>query len=177
MRRRFPVGYDPTRHFNFGLMDLRVVQGDKALDDRRLDLRCPVWQPIKMALGCLLSDFFFENEQVLYPPTPNGGRGKGVRGGQYYLAAANEAAASGWLPVAERIETERSFANGHAPITGAATDDKRKADYELEPHPAGIGWTCPCCGEPADTFFGLIGDRLCRRCDAVRRYLRERASL
>jgi hypothetical protein len=171
VRRRFHIGYEPGRFFNFGQLDLRIVQGEKAPEDRRLDVRCPTWEPVKMALGGLLTDFFYENEQILYPPTPNVGRGRGQRGGAYYLDAMKEAAATGWRPVALRIEAERSAANGRPAPRLVPDGDPRQRDYELEPHPAGSGWQCPCCGEASDVFFGFPGDRLCRRCEVVRRYL------
>lgn len=61
------------------------------------------WVPVEMALGAFLADFFYENEEVLYPP-PN-------MGGQYYIEyVCNEAAHRGWVTAALNIRKERGIA-------------------------------------------------------------------
>ncbi len=60
--------------------------------------------------------------------------------------------------------------NGDGPVP-THRDDPRQRDRELVPHPSGIGWSCPGCGEARRVFFGLAptpehpdSRRLCASC-------------
>lgn len=73
--------FNPGDLFEIGGMHFRVVPGSKTPrgpgQDLRLDwLRSDgCWRPVKMAHAGLIVDFFFENEDVLYPPPQfDGGR-------------------------------------------------------------------------------------------------------
>ena len=67
--------------------------------EKRLDGE---WQPVRMEAGFMLADFFFENEQELYP------RAKGYRGGFEYLKAVQNAARYGWEPTQRQLREQQS---------------------------------------------------------------------
>jgi hypothetical protein len=84
-----------------GGVEYRIVQGKKHPDDLRLDLRARDWVPVGMALGFLLSDFFNENENVLYPPE------QGFKGGKMWLDYLIGAAEAGWEAAADLLRDQR----------------------------------------------------------------------
>lgn len=59
------------------------------------------WRPVKMELGFVLADFFYENEERLYPQHQR------FMGGQYYLQACYNATIFGWQDARERTDKER----------------------------------------------------------------------
>lgn len=76
-------------------LHFRVVQGAKSPEDLRLELELGSgWRPVNMSWGALMADFFFENEDVLYPPEERHLHGR--IGGQYYLNYCARAAREGW---------------------------------------------------------------------------------
>lgn len=80
----------------------RVIEGRKGPDDLRLERRVDgEWRPVKMESGFMLADFFFENEQVLYP------RAKGHRGGFEYLRALQDATRHGWETTQRRLSAQQ----------------------------------------------------------------------
>lgn len=79
----------------------RVVAGRKSPDDLRLE--CWVdgsWRPVRMALGAFLADFFYENEEVLFPYPKKGGR--------KYLDYLRDAAKYGWEKADAVLRVERA---------------------------------------------------------------------
>jgi hypothetical protein len=63
------------------------------------------WVPVPMAVGALLADFFYENEDVLYPPGPN------VLGGRKYIRYVKHAAIHGWQKAEAGLRAERERKN------------------------------------------------------------------
>jgi len=62
------------------------------------------WVPVRMVLGFFLADFFYENEEVLYP------QAHGKLGGKKYLNACRDAAVRrGWQRQWEFLELERRY--------------------------------------------------------------------
>lgn len=106
MSRRWREGWRAT----VDGVTLRVVRGKKqsrivGADDLRMDIFVGgEWKPVHMSLGCILADFFMENEDVLYPPT------QGFAGGTYYLRALEQAPLIGWEAVVSKIRDERENA-------------------------------------------------------------------
>lgn len=79
-----------------------IQRGEKGPGDLRLMMLTPTgWRPIRMTLGFFLADFFYENEEVLYPPE------QGYAGGGYYLERCREAAEAGWRSAQVRLNGER----------------------------------------------------------------------
>jgi hypothetical protein len=79
---------------------LRVVQGKKSPDDLRMDVFVGRWVAVPMWLVFLLTDFFCENEDVLYPPPRYAGAAKFMR----YIAGAPRV---GWDVADEQLEAEK----------------------------------------------------------------------
>lgn len=78
----------------------RVTQGVKSPDDLRLDVKADgSWRAVHMRLGAFLADFFFENEDVLYPPPAKGGR--------KYLTYLRDATRYGWTKADAVLRIER----------------------------------------------------------------------
>lgn len=99
--RRFQEG----QRFLVDGMEFLVQQGSKHPDDLRLLWRIGGrWRPVRMAVGAFLADFFFENEQVLYPPRPDG---SGPKGGAKYLDYIRHAARFGWEKAEAGLVAER----------------------------------------------------------------------
>ena len=59
------------------------------------------WVPVKMELGAVLADFFYENEEHLFR------RDEGFAGGRKYTYFINSAMTSGWLQAARTLNRER----------------------------------------------------------------------
>jgi hypothetical protein len=79
----------------------RCVPGSKGQRDLRLEWFVRgAWRAVPMAAGLVMADFFFENENVLFPWP--------AKGGGMYLGAVTEAARKGWMPVAARLADERA---------------------------------------------------------------------
>lgn len=85
---------------------LRVEQGKKAADDLRMDIFVGRWVPIPMAFGAILADFFYENEEVLYPPRGDAG----PKGGKKYLDYLQGAAYVGWEAAESYLQDEKEAA-------------------------------------------------------------------
>lgn len=57
-----------------GGMLFRVVPGAKGPNDLRLDWRIQgIWRPVPMKVVAFMTDFFYDNEDALYPPPAQGG--------------------------------------------------------------------------------------------------------
>jgi hypothetical protein len=84
----------------------RVLRGRKeaprGAEDLRLEHRVDgVWRPVRMQTGAMLADFFFENEDVLYPrPRFNGGT--------EYLSYLWDAAYTGWEHSEGRLQEQKT---------------------------------------------------------------------
>jgi len=92
----------------------RVCVGRKAPDDLRLEwLTENGWRPVSMMAGALLADFFWENEEHLYP------QANGYLGGNKYLKYLRHAAIHGYGRAeaglrAERVARPRLWMEGDA---------------------------------------------------------------
>lgn len=111
--RRWSAG-DQAEHSGF---NFRVVRGSKSADDLRLEvLAMGRWRPVRMSLGFFLADFFYENEDVLYPREPHdparclkpGCDGSKHRGGQKYIGELRKAGRQGWQATDAFLEAERA---------------------------------------------------------------------
>lgn len=104
-RRRWEAGQTGM----VGGIPWRVVQGYKRPDDLRLEFFFSGrgWVAVKMEVGFLLADFFFENEEVLYPRENDHGYPTGRDGGLYYLRAATHAAHYGWEAARDKLGDEK----------------------------------------------------------------------
>lgn len=87
-------------------LHLRVVEGAKPVNGNGegRDLRLEVdvngqWTAVHMELGFALADFFYENEEVLFPPPQ-------YKGGEKYLEQVQNAARFGYLAAQEWLERE-----------------------------------------------------------------------
>ena len=77
---------------------MRVVQGKKGPNDLRLDVLVNGgWRSVSMHLAFMLTDFFYENENALYPYP--------ARGGPYFMDALKTASRYGH----ERAQKELEF--------------------------------------------------------------------
>lgn len=79
----------------------RVRQGRKGPTDLVIDIRTDGWVPVPMNLGFLLSDFFQQNEDRLYPPSAGG------RGGGYYHRELEYSRRYGWRACVAKLKKER----------------------------------------------------------------------
>lgn len=79
----------------------RVVQGKKSPDDLRVDVAVAgSWRPVRMELLFFLMDFFFENEEYLYPPPK-------FKGGLKILNAARTASMRGYRFAQQELSEEQ----------------------------------------------------------------------
>lgn len=82
----------------------RVRTGAKHPEDLVLEINVEgYWLAVSMTLGFLLADFFFQNEDVLYPPS------QGYRGGYKYLNDCKVAALHGWDKAAAGLRAEKAM--------------------------------------------------------------------
>jgi len=94
----FAVGDDG----DIGGIRWRIVQGNKGPTDLILELEGRTgFAPARMALGGLMADFFYQNEERLYPRT------FGYRGGELYLDFLRVALRRGWRQAHLELEAER----------------------------------------------------------------------
>ncbi len=97
-----PRRWSPGVPFYVDPMWYRVVEGYKGPADLRLEWRIArAWQPIPMAHAALHTDFFYENEDVLYPPTD------GYQGGNYFMTFLRNSATDGWHSAVAKLEDEK----------------------------------------------------------------------
>jgi hypothetical protein len=79
----------------------RVVKGRKSPDDLRLEHMTPRgWRPTAMALLFMLTDFWYENEDLLYPKPR-------YQGAEYLLRAVRRAAVNGFQSEVEKLNGEK----------------------------------------------------------------------
>jgi hypothetical protein len=93
-------------HFRAGMsffiapFEYRVVPGKKDPNDLVLEvLKAGTWHKVTMDHAFLYADFFYENEEVLYPPP--------YRGGHYFLRRLKDAAVLGWRHEAQRLKDQK----------------------------------------------------------------------
>lgn len=117
--RRWDLG-----EFEVNGLKFRVVRGKKPAalqgqEDYRLDvLTLAGWVPVRMELAFFVTDFFAENEEVLYPSPRNGGRHKG---GAKFLEYVRFAANYGWARAAGLVRMDRINATAQKSLW----DDRR----------------------------------------------------
>lgn len=87
----------------------RIRGGSKSADDLVIELYCPNWTPVKMALGGAITRFLYENEDRLYPPPR-------YKGGRKYLEYLRDCIAGEWAWATAKLEQER-----------IAAEDRRRA--------------------------------------------------
>ncbi len=118
MTRRWSV----REPFDFDGLKFRIVPGVKptGLGERGKDLRLEVyvgdaWRPVHMRLGAFLADFFYDNEEVLYPLfTPDDIKTHWM-GGKKYLVYVSSAARHGWEMAEAQLQAERAQRNLFSP--------------------------------------------------------------
>lgn len=89
---------------------MRVVRGRKSAQDLKLEwLVGGQWVAVPMAAAALLTDFFYENEDCLYPPP--------AAGGEYLLAYLRQAAENGWQSADARLQNEKLAAQAARDLT------------------------------------------------------------
>lgn len=82
----------------------RVVAGIKKPGDLRIDWWSSgrnTWLPINMSVAAVLTDFFCENEEHLYPQR------KGLAGERYFKGYLELAASEGWEVADRKLRTEQ----------------------------------------------------------------------
>jgi hypothetical protein len=95
--RRWAAG----QSFTLNGLRWRIQAGKKGPHDLRLEVLAPEgWLPVRMAMGWMQADFFYENEDVLYPPP--------AQGGQRYLHYVDGAARLGWETAQAMLESEQN---------------------------------------------------------------------
>ena len=98
-RRRFFNGWGSE----ISGIHFRVVQGQKSPNDLKIEwLTAFGWRPIEMDAAALLADFFYENEEALYPQT------NGYKGGQKFWEFLRHAMRHGWVRAVGGKNIERS---------------------------------------------------------------------
>lgn len=113
--RRFAVGHTGE----CSEIRYRVIQGAKKPGDLVLQLYVNGrWQRIRMELGFLLAAFFFENEEVLYPPS-----GSRHIGGDYYMRECWDAIYYGWESAAQKLRKERAARIQRLEFAGLTPDE------------------------------------------------------
>lgn len=101
--------WQPRPWFEVDGLWFKVERGKKAPDDLRLDILAAYRDeetglvearalPVSMSFSAILADFFYENENVLYPPP----RFKGGKRHSQHMALAEQ---QGW-EVAEALKAE-----------------------------------------------------------------------
>jgi hypothetical protein len=60
------------------------------------------WQPVTMAAAAIMADFFFDNEDVLYPPS------RGFKGGRKFMEFLRLAVKEGWQTAVHGLQRERA---------------------------------------------------------------------
>jgi len=94
----------------------RIVPGRKGPGDLRLELFANgQWLAVKMDLGFLMADFFFENEELLHPPA------KGNLGGSMYTGHCLMAIAHGWETARQWLAVQRERAAARREAAEAGT--------------------------------------------------------
>lgn len=135
MTRRWQVG-EP---FEVDGLRWRVVKGKKSPDDLRLEHLTPNgWRPTAMAMLFMLADFWYENEDLLYPKPR-------YQGADYLLREVTRAAKQGWQVAQAKLqkEKEQKRARERAPtLVLSAPVACPLIDCDNDPE-----WHCPQCGK------------------------------
>ena len=91
-----------------GVPEIHVERGVKHPEDLRLKWHTSEgWTAVPMCAGFVLADFFWENENVLYP------RGRGL-GGEMYLRQLAWAGRHGWEGAQAHLEADQRRKRGAA---------------------------------------------------------------
>lgn len=87
--------------FVFDGHSYRVAQGGKGPTDQLLEVKTERgWRPVGMSTSAMMADFFFQNEERLYP-RPAG------EGGWKYVRFMNKAISHGWKVADDELKRER----------------------------------------------------------------------
>jgi hypothetical protein len=85
---------------------IRVVPGRKVEGDMRLEIFTgDYWHPVPMALVAYMTEFFYVNEQLLYPPS------KGFKGGEKFFEYLRQSVTDGYEVAQAELERERAAKN------------------------------------------------------------------
>ena len=99
MTRRWQAGWT----YVVAGLPLRVVPGRKSSDDLVMQWRVNgEWWSIPMAATAIIADFWYENEDVLYPPT------RGFLGGRKYTRYLRKAIEEGWESAEAELQSEKA---------------------------------------------------------------------
>jgi hypothetical protein len=84
------------------VMVFRIVPGYKGDNDYRLEVQRPdgAWQPVHMRTVAVLVQFFFENEERLYPPPR-------YLGGEKFMRFLDDAVELGANKAVEKLQDEK----------------------------------------------------------------------
>lgn len=132
----------------------RVVKGRKSPDDLRLEHMTPRgWRPTAMALVFMLTDFWYENEDLLYPKPR-------YQGAEYLLKAIRRAALNGHQSETDRLEGEKRrkreresaprLAVPPEPAPSLPTAGRCVSFTECSNEPE---WHCPVCWVHLDSVY------------------------
>jgi hypothetical protein len=97
-----------------GGVRIRVVKGRKAPNDMKLEICCNEdatsleqrWQAVPMTLVAYMTEFFYKNEDVLYP------RSEGYLGGEKFLMFLRDAVENGYETATAGLEWEKAGSRG-----------------------------------------------------------------
>lgn len=96
----------------------RVLRGDKHPDDLVIELHAGgQWRRIRMDLGFFLAAFFFENEEVIRPPSYRD------TGGDYYMRACWDAIYNTWESAAATLRGQRAKRVMNLMFAGPSPDE------------------------------------------------------
>lgn len=94
----------------------RVRAGYKSPEDLCLEWDIDgKWVAIPMSVGLMLNDFFYENEDVLYP------KERGFKGGDYWRTYARHAERHGWQKAWAGVEAAKSVKSERPTLFGEAS--------------------------------------------------------
>ena len=104
---------------------LRVVPGKKSAEDLRLEWQIPggEWRAVTMATGAIMADFWYENEDVLYP------RAAGFKGGEKYAQYLGVAMREGWGVADATLQSEKTASKTSASPIALVDDPFADLDF------------------------------------------------
>jgi len=101
VKRRFQIGDKG----DLSGVHWRIEEGRKGPEDKVLEIVVPEVCKVPMGLGLLMAQFFFDNEEHLYP------QAYGYRGGFLYLDVCAKAALQGWEAGTAELDRLRGLAS------------------------------------------------------------------
>lgn len=146
--------WKPTE-FELDGLRWRVVKGRKSPDDLRLEHMTPKgWRPTAMALLFMLTDFWYENEDLLYPKPR-------YQGAEYLLRAVRRAAVNGYQSEVDKLEGEKQRKREREAAPRLLPVEPRRgpivcATYAECDNEA--DWHCPVCRRHLASVYAVCPD-------------------